>query len=286
MTVVNAGIERSCRRYRGRVDEDAAIAFALATNDRNDLYLRGVAVPPLFTAALILPAQWEAARAAVGSASIAGARGSVHGEHDVYFWGPVRPGMALQWDANVHGVKQTRGGVVVILRILVSDMDGAPLVEHLWSNFHIEGTIESDVGSGLADHYFPEDARARRVGSQTIAVDRDQAFRYAGVSSDHVGHAMDDEIAHEQGYPSKILQGMCTFAICSSAVVGVGTGGDPRRLRRLAGRFSAPAFPRRDLEVEVYDAGDADGGGRALAFEAIQDGVTVIKHGRAELMPN
>jgi acyl dehydratase len=94
---------------------------------------------------------------------------------------------------------------------------------------------------------------------------------------------MDDEIAREQGYPSKILQGMCTFALCSRAVVGIGASGDPRRLRRLAGRFSAPAFPRHDLDVEVYDAGAVGGGRRALAFEATQEGVTIIKHGRAEL---
>jgi hypothetical protein len=44
-------------------------------------------------------------------------------------------------------------------------------------------------------------------------------------------------------------------------------------------------FPRRQLAVNLYDAGPADDGGRTLAFEAVSNGVTVIKHGRAELRP-
>jgi acyl dehydratase len=274
-------------RFWGRIDEDAAIAYAEATNDRNPLYLEGTAVPPMFSATLILPAQWGASRASSYMTRIAGSRGSVHGEHDVYFRGDIQPGMSLQWEAGLHSIKQTRGGVVVTHRTVLSDAEGSPLVDHFWSNFHIGGVIEgSDFGPDLASHVFPEDARGRPVASQTVHVDRDQAFRYAGVSADFAGHAMDDTIALREGYPSKILQGMCTFAMCSGAVVDAGAGGDPRRLRRLAGRFSSPAFPRRDLVVNLFDAGLTAEGGRALVFEANQDDVTVISHGRAELVPD
>jgi acyl dehydratase len=194
--------------------------------------------------------------------------------------------MALQWSAEFYGAKQTRGGVLSAHRFLVSDGDGAPLVEHYWSNFHIGGRIDADLGSPLPEHTFPVAARGRPAGSQTLTVDRDQAFRYAGVSGDHAGHALDDEIARREGYPSKILQGMCTFGMCSGAVVNVAADGDPDRLRRLAGRFSAPAFPRQELVVELYDAGRTEEGGRALAFEARQGEVIVIKHGRVELLPD
>ncbi len=271
--------------YEGRVDADAALAFASATNDRNDLYLRGEAVPPLSTVALILPANWEAQRRAAGLESIRGARGSVHGEQDVFYWGAVRPGMALRWRAATSGARQTNGGVVVTQSILISDAQGTPLVQHLWSNFHIGATIDAEFGEIGPDHTFPEQARAHLVGSRTVTVDRDQAFRYAGASGDRVGHSIDDDIARSEGYPSKILQGMCTFGLCSGAVVDLGAGGDTSRLRRLAGRFSSPAFPGRDLVVHVYDAGRTAEGSQALAFEATQEGATVIKHGRAEFSP-
>ncbi len=211
--------------YRGRVDEDAVAAYAMATNDPNVLYLEGTAVPPLFTVTMVLPSQWESSRSTSDRVTIQGARGGVHGEHDVYFWGIVRPGMSLQWESGLHSVKQTKGGVLSTQRILVSDMDGTPLVEHLWSNFLIGATIDGDeFGPDLVDHLFPEEGRGPLIGRQTVPVDRDQAFRYAGVSSDHAGHAIDDAIAREQGYPSKILQGLCTFALCAGAVVDTGLG--------------------------------------------------------------
>jgi hypothetical protein len=175
--------------------------------------------------------------------------------------------------------------VVVTLRIVVTDADGTTLVEHYWSSIHLGGTIEADVGPPVVDHTFPEATRSHPFGQLSLDVAIDQTFRYAGASSDHVPHSMDDEAAKLEGYPGKILQGLCTFAMCSGAVVQLGADGDPSRLRRLAGRFSAPMFPRRQLAVNLYDAGPADDGGRTLAFEAVSNGVTVIKHGRAELRP-
>jgi acyl dehydratase len=215
------------------------------------------------------------------------ARGSVHGEHDVYFWGPVKPGMALRWKFTLpYSAHQTRGGVLVAQRILLSDSAGSVVVEHLWSTFYIGGTIAAEIGPSLPSHTFPEKLRGHPVESGRVHVDRDQAFRYAGISGDHAGHAMDDEIARREGYPSKILQGMCTFGLSSGVLVDIAAGGDPARLRRLACRFSAPAFPRQDLRVHLYDAGTTEEGGRAFAFEATQEDRTVIKHGRLELLPD
>jgi acyl dehydratase len=273
-------------RYEGRIDEDAALAYALATNEPNDIYLGGGAVPPLFTASLIRPAFGDAARRSVDPGAITGARGDVHGGHDIYFANPVRPGMAVHWRVTTHSAKQTPAGVMVIQRILVSDAQGVPLVEHFWTSFHIGGIVREDLGPDLAAHLFPAEARQRPLGVHTVELTADQTFRYAGASGDRVDHSVDDEAARREGFPGKIVQGLCTFAMCSGAVVHIGTDGDPRTLRRLVGRFSSSMFPRQRLTVAVYDAGRTEDGGRALAFEATSNGVTVIKHGRAELRPD
>lgn len=270
----------------GRVDEDAAVAYGYATNDRNELYERGDVVPPVFTATLVLPALQQASQEAGELTEIIGPRFGVHGEHDIFYRGVVRPGMALRWESGVHGVKQSKAGVLVTVRIVVSDTEGTPLVEHYWSNYHPNSRVTEELGEATPDHTFPEDARSRPVATATVPVDRDQTYRYAGVSGDHAPHAMSDDAARAEGRPSKILQGMCTFALCSGAVVRAVAGGDPRRLRRFAGRFAAPAYPKHDITVHLYDAGRADDGSRALAFEAVQHGVTVMKHGRVELLPD
>jgi acyl dehydratase len=267
-----------------RIDEDAVAAFALATNDHNPKYQEGLAVPPLFTATTILETTWESQRIGIGVNEISDSRGSVHGQQDVYFHGRLTPGMSVRTQGGTFSSRQTKGGVLVVQRILVHDDDDRLVVEHHWSNFHIGGSVPREYGPAPADHTFPDEARHEPVGSKSVPVDRDQAFRYAGVSGDRVGHAISDDIAQIEGYPSKILQGMCTFGLASGALVDLVAGGDPSRLRRLAVRFARPAFPRKPLEVNVYDIGTTDGGHKAFAFEAVQDGVTVLKHGRVELI--
>jgi acyl dehydratase len=272
--------------HRGRVDPDAALAYALATNDPNERHLTGGVVPPVFTVSLIQPAMHDAQRRCADPGAIVGARGGVHAKHDIHFWKPVLPGSAVSWQVSTHSARQTAAGVVVTLRIAVHDAHDALLVEHFWSSIHLGGTIDADTGPEPADHTFPEAARARPLARTTIDVAPDQTFRYAGASGDHVPHSMDDEAAKLEGHPGKILQGLCTFAMCSGAVVQMAADGDSTRLRRFAGRFSAPMFPRRQLVVTLSDAGRADDGGQVLAFEAVCDGVTVVKHGRAELHPS
>ena len=54
---------------------------------------------------------------------------------------------------------------------------------------------------------------------------------------------------------------------------------DPRAIRRLAARFSAPLFPGDTLTTRVWALGDG-----AYGFVAAgADGTPVIKDGRAEL---
>jgi acyl dehydratase len=273
------------RQFTGRIDPDAIAAFAAATNDANPRYQDGSAVPPLFTGALVLGAQIEANGLGFGPVRITGSTGGVHGEHQVSFVRPCVAGMALRWVGSTHSVRQTTGGVLVTLRIAVTDEAGDTRVDHLWSNFLPGAEVDRDFGPPVPDHAFLEAARPRPVGAARVMIDRDQGFRYAGVSGDHIGHSMDDLTAREEGFPGKIIQGMCSFGLASGAVVDMVADGDPDRLSRLAVRFAAPVFPRRELSVGVYDAGVGAGGGRSFAFEAEQDGRVVLKHGRAELRP-
>jgi acyl dehydratase len=267
---------------QGYVDADACVAFGWATNDSSPAYREGRAVPPLYSVALILPALQTAFAECIDEGAIAGPTGSVHGQHDVYFHAPVQPDSTVQWAVGPYAVQQTPAGVLLTQQIAVSDTSGILLVEHYWSSLFIGGTTESLGGPALADHRYPEGARERVIGRERLDVPLDQAFRYAGVSNDHAPHALDDAVARQEGLPSKILQGMCTLALCGSSVFRVAGVDDPNSLRRLAARFAAPAFPKRDLTVEVADLGTTAEGFRSLAFEARSGGSICISHGRAE----
>jgi acyl dehydratase len=266
--------------FSGRIDADAAYAYAQATNDPNPVYETGGAVPPLYTLSLILNDYMRAQSTVVEPGAIEGVRGGVHAEYDLYLHHPLAPEAQVSWEVFAHGAQQTPAGVLVAMRIVVSD-DQGPAAEHFWTTMFIGGKIPEPVGEPLADHSFPESARDHLVGTETFPTTRDQTFRYAGASTDHAIFHIDDEAARRAGFPSKFLQGNCTLAMCSGAVVKLAAGGDPSKLRRFAGRLASPVFPTHDVDVSVYDAGVV-GDHHVYAFEAESQGASVIKHGRAE----
>jgi len=269
--------------FEGRIDADAALAYARATDDPNQVYEDGAAVPPLFTVSLIFDAYLQSVRDGVPQGAIEGVRGGVHAEHDLRLHRPLKPGADVSWKATTSGATQTRAGVLVAQHIVVSDDEG-PAVEHYWTTLNMGGTIAGPLGEELVDHTFPEESRAHALGMHSFAVARDQAFRYGGASGDRSLFHLDDAAAVRAGFPSKFMQGMCSFAMCTGAVVKLAAGGDPDRVRRMACRFSAPMFPGNDLDVTVYDAPEASvEGSHAVAFEAISNDVVVIKHGRADI---
>ena len=247
------------------------------------MYEDGDAVPPLYTVSLVLPQYFESQGGAVEPGAIQGMRGGVHAEHDLRVHRPLARGAKVSWEVSTSGAQQSKAGVLVTQHVVVSDADG-PAVEHFWTTMFIGGTIPESVGEPLLDHTFPEDARDKVVGAHTFSVARDQPFRYGGASGDRSALHLDDEVAQRMGFPSKFMQGLCTFAMCSGAVVKLAADGDPDRLRRLACRFAAPVFPGNDLVVTVHDAGPSADGSHAYAFEAESNGVPVIKHGRADIV--
>ena len=71
------------------------------------------------------------------------------------------------------------------------------------------------------------------------------------------------------------------MALCTRAAIKTIGGGDPRRIRRIAVRFAAPAFLGHDLVVQIFER--AEGG---FALEATCGETTVIKNGYVELAPS
>ena len=268
--------------YHGRIDGDAAWAYAQATRDPNS-YIANDLVPPLFTVVHIRVAYLGIRRRTMQPGSIRNVRAGVHGSHEVRWHAPVHPGMHVKWRVEPYTQKQLKVGVASTAKIDVCDEDGQLLVEHFWGSLAVGGETDDVYGPDVEDTSFPGAARERPLGSHIFEIPRDQGFRYAGVSQDFNPHILDDEAAHSDGFPSKIVQGLCTFAMCTGALVRLAADGDPNRLRRAVGRMSAPLFPGQPMAVEIYDAGVGESGQQLIAFEAIQNGKIVIRHGFAEV---
>ena len=81
------------------------------------------------------------------------------------------------------------------------------------------------------------------------------------------------------GFERPILHGLCTYGIAGYGVLGALTGWEPRRLKRLDARFSAPVIPGETVTTAIW----REGPGRAAFRCAVADrDVTVIDNGYCE----
>ncbi len=208
-------------------------AYAAATGDRTASVLDGLAVPAVFPVILVFTPN-EAARGDLPESIWQHVRGGVHGAHDIVLHRPLVPGEPLETWSHISAVRTSRAGTQVVMRFDQVDADGAVAVEQWWTMVLLGLQGVADLGSTPADHRFPDDARARPVGSVTHHIDEDVARRYAEVSGDWSAHHFDIAVARAAGFDFVFTHGLCTMAICTHRLLG--TAGRRRPGPGSAGR--------------------------------------------------
>ncbi len=261
------------------IDKDRSVAYALATNDLNPLYLSGQFAPPVFG---VVPT-WEALTLAMEDLVPREALLMVvHGEQDMYFQQPIVPGKSLRTRAQPYCYRVGGSGTRATIKVTSYDGKDDTVVLEQYVTLFIRGMTDGYNGGPEApSHEFPEGARSKLVGSGVMHVDVDQTFRYRDASGDNMPIHLDDAVAKSVGLPGIIAHGLCIMAMTSNTILEVLTNGDPTRLKRLAVRFAKPVFPGNDLITNIYDAG-MDSSTHSWAFEALSRGDLVISNGRAE----
>lgn len=264
------------------IERDRAIAYAQATNDPTPAHLDGTLAPPVFA---VVPA-WGAMSGVIGEVVPADALMTVvHGEQDMHFHRPIEPGTTLRTVASAAGVSVKPSGTTVVVKVESRDaVTDELMVSQYVTTFYRGVTGGEGGGEEAPDHKLTAAVKAGEpVATVEQTIDADQTFRYAEASGDHMPIHLDDEFARKVGLPGIIVHGLCTMAFTSSAAIGAVADGDPRRLRRLAVRFSRPVLPGQTIVTTFWDAGTRDGT-RVFGYETrTAEGDVVIKDGLVEV---
>jgi acyl dehydratase len=252
------------RRYE--VTEAALRAYADATDD--------VPGGPVFA---IVPA-WETIAPASRSVASDDARQRVlHYEHDIVVHRPLEPGTSIVSRAMPIALLPRPNGSSLVIETETRDERGELVNAQYVTEFFRGVAAAETVGVPPPDHRLTLDGAAP-AAEITYAVAEDQTVRYAAASGDDFAIHLDDEFARSVGLPGRIVHGLCTLAFAGRATLEAAGVGDPRLVRRLAVRFSAPLIPGDTLTTRVWRV---DGG---YGFEAVSGaGATVLKDGRLEL---
>jgi len=91
---------------------------------------------------------------------------------------------------------------------------------------------------------------------------------------------VDPQVAARAGFARPILHGLATFGHACRGLVRACCQGDPRLLKGMRARLSAPVFPGETLRLQAWRLGPLE-----IAFECrvVERDVLVLSHGRASL---
>jgi acyl dehydratase len=267
------------------VDARWLMAYAAGLGDLNPRYLDtaagAVVAHPVFPVCLEWPVIL-ASRNLPGSellTAAARARG-VHAAHDLHLYRPIRAGDRLTTRATVVGLRRIRSGAAQLVRLDTVDAAGEPVCRtwqlSILRDVEIVGGDRS-VADAPAWPELPRSAAmpAARAVQRTIAVAAGAAHVYTECARIWNPIHTDRAVALAAGLPDIILHGTATMALAVSRLVEDRLNGDPLRVTRLGGRFSA--MVRMPATLTLAIAGEADG---RVHFEVLgESGAPVFSQG-------
>lgn len=257
------------------LDARWSMAYAAGLGDTGPTYLdnrdgRVVATHPLFPVCVEWPALVDSL---VGNG--VDMRRTVHASHDLHLAATLAPPRRLFTRATIIGVEQRRPGIYLGWRFDTRDADGTQMSRTWQGNLFLGAQL---AGAPRWQDTPPAWPAALRAATHRIpiAVPANLAHVYTECARIWNPIHTDAAVAAASGIGAPLLHGTASLALAVSAIVDTLFDGEPRRVRRLGGRFRAPVLLPDALEL-VIDARGEDG---VVAFDLLTTrGGRAIEHG-------
>jgi len=264
------------------VTQDATQAYAKAINSANPAYFDGarpggLMAPPLYGVVFTFQQLMTPVLDPEMGVNI---MRLVHGEQDMRWHRPVRPGDKIRSNVTVQSIGEKLTGEVMDL-VMRSVNQRDEVVQEQYVGLFIRGRVRKAKDAG--DEREESTPTGNILFEEKVTASADQSLRYADASGDHNPIHKDPEMARAAGLPDIILHGLCSMAFVSNVIIEKLAGGNPERLKRLKVRFAKPVMNGDTLTVTVREQPAVDGR-KVVGIEVTNPaGVIVIKDGLAEV---
>ena len=268
MTLDASLVGYQTRWFEHRLDARWAMAYAAALDDMQPCYFddttTALAVHPVFPVCL----EWPALVDSLGANGV-DMRRTVHATHDLELLTALTPPLDVRSRATVIGVEQRRPGIYLGWRFDTVDADGRPLARTWQGNLFLGETLR---GPARWDQALPPHAPTPLSAPSRLTLHAAAGLAHTYTECARIWNPLHTEmaVAAAAGMARPPLHGTATLALAVSALVARCLGGDPRRVRRLGGRFNALVMLPCALDLAWedepaahrlrFEVGDADGG--------------------------
>lgn len=262
------------------------LAYAAGLGETDACYFDDAAVPGIVAhPAFCVTLEWPVALAMRAHPLCALPRQeairAVHAAQDSIWHRPIRPGDRLRTTGTLIQVRAMKPGAFVVTRFETVDAaTQAPVVTSYSSTIYrgvaVDGAdaqIEEVPGLTLPSH---DASTAQQIA---IHVSRQAPHVYTECANIWNPIHTERRVALEAGLPDIILHGTATWALAASQLVHRCAGGDPTRLWRLSGRFTAMVMPGTTMTLRYHAGVDA---AQTVAYTVCNDaGALAISRGIA-----
>jgi len=206
---------------------------------------------------------------------------ALHVGQDSFFHQPVRAGQNLLLEGTLMEVRETKAGALTVSKVeTVLQETGDPVVT-TWTTALMRGVAVAGENRSLGRAPSAGGSMAGEPSAVQIPIAREMPHVYSECSGIWNPIHTERAVALAAGLPDIVLHGTASWALAGREIVRLHAGGDPRRLRRLGGRFAGMLVPGRSMTLEH---GPAAGVEQCIRFRVLSDdGVVAIADGIAEL---
>ncbi len=205
---------------------------------------------------------------------------AVHADHDIHLLQPVAPGTRLLTTATAIAVEQRRPGAYLLKRLDTVDELGNTVFRTYQGTLYRGVAVDGpDVALEAAPPWPQWPAGDATV--DPLPVPANAAHVYTECARIWNPIHTDRAAALAAGLPDIILHGTATLALAASRLIAICAAGDPRRVRRLGGRFSGMVPMPTMLSLNLESSAPGNAGFRVVGA----DGRNVISRGFLEYAP-
>ena len=239
----------------------------------------GIVAPPQFCVSLEWPViSGPLAQDAFGMTPEERPRG-VHTSQDSIFHQPIRPGMKLRTIGTITGVRRARAGAHTTAKIETFDTDSGARLVTSWTTRIIRNVdVAGDDTNSETPPVLP--VASNMPGTEkTIFIPREMAHTYSECADIWNPIHTERQAALAAGLPDIILHGTATWALAGREIIRTHCIGEPARLKRLFGRFTAMVIPGHDIKVSLQAPADGAVGFTVFNHQgqpAVSDGLAVV----------
>ncbi len=286
MAISSAAVGNSTQPHIFEVTPRRTIAYAAGLGDTNPCYfddaaMQGIVAHPIFCVALEWPVALDLRQhSRLGGTPDETIR-AVHAAQDSTFHRPIRPGDRLRTTASIIQVRAIRPGAFVLTKFETVDDQTAEPVVTSYSSAIYRGVAVQGENAQIEEP--PTLTTASNGINSTspvpIPIAREAPHVYTECAQIWNPIHTERRIALDAGLPDIILHGTATWALAASELIQRCADGDPTRLHRIAGHFTAMVIPGTTITLHYDTIGN---GSSAVAYYVCNaEGAAAISHGLA-----